>query len=672
VVLTIGELKVAIEAIKVIVGVVRQINNAVKTAKANKQQCDRLLKRIEGIEQGLKGLPESKQLEIPSRSLQNLTVQLTDCLEFINQFQSQNMFKKVLKSGNCKEKFSELNQSLVNAAIDLNLGLNILQLQKLEQENVSEESNCKSGEEMTLLLQKWREQDLLDQKGDRDAIDRMRNQLIQNQEVMLQEVVQLKDDSEERDRLLHDLLQSIKENFNEVMQRYDAKSDDADEVRLATHWVIPLDDLRYEKKIYSQDNDVTLYEGVWRNAPVIIKSVGRVLDKQDRNRLVEEMDHLQKVRHPNVIQFYGGFISPQRTYLVLERLSGDTLADVSIVESLTLNQKHEIAKDIAGGLLYLHRQGICHRQLLSSNISLSETKRAKITNFSYARNAGTVRQIDTLCTIAKNRVSIFGEQQSRLAPELYTAGNDYTEAADVFQYGCVIWNLWTGQELPAEFDFEQMEWTDNANIPPDYFTLIRDCCCPNPLLRLTMSEVLRQLQTMSLLKSVSTTMSSQQDLKSEEGQMVAGQPHRFFSPRNDSASVNKGEIQYEEGCEAQKQKNFKKAFTCFTQAIKNGFINAHTDVAILYLRGLGTAQNKRKAGEHLKIAAEAGHPRAQYNYARMHETGDLGEVDLATALSWYQKAADSIRSIPKAREKVAKLSKQLSEQSFRPNLANAR
>jgi hypothetical protein len=74
---------------------------------------------------------------------------------------------------------------------------------------------------------------------------------------------------------------------------------------------------------------------------------------------------------------------------------------------------------------------------------------------------------------------------------------------------------------------------------------------------------------------------------------------------------------------------------------KAGNADAQLQVAVLYAKGDGVAQDYETAANWFRAAAEQGLARAQYDLGVLYERGRGVPVDLAQAFNWYKKAADS-------------------------------
>ena len=83
-----------------------------------------------------------------------------------------------------------------------------------------------------------------------------------------------------------------------------------------------------------------------------------------------------------------------------------------------------------------------------------------------------------------------------------------------------------------------------------------------------------------------------------------------------------------------------------------GYIIAHYSLAVCYHNGEGVAQDRDKAFEHFKAAAEGGDSDAQYRLASYYLNGWGAPKDNMKAWAWFVKAAkqgneDALRFVNK-------------------------
>ncbi len=130
------------------------------------------------------------------------------------------------------------------------------------------------------------------------------------------------------------------------------------------------------------------------NRSVAIKVLGErvAADPARRARFEREARVISQLNHPHICTLHDVGEHEGITYLVLELLDGETLAE-RLVRSkdrpLPLNEALAIAIQIADALAAAHRQGIVHRDLKPSNVMLTRMG-AKLLDFGIAKAVGGV------------------------------------------------------------------------------------------------------------------------------------------------------------------------------------------------------------------------------------------------------------------------------------------
>ena len=107
-------------------------------------------------------------------------------------------------------------------------------------------------------------------------------------------------------------------------------------------------------------------------------------DPHFRERFDREARSISSLNHPHICTLHDVGIDGDVSYLVMEYLEGDTLADRLKKGPLPLAQTLEIAIDIAEALDKAHKHGIVHRDLKPGNVMLTKSG-AKLLDFGLAK-----------------------------------------------------------------------------------------------------------------------------------------------------------------------------------------------------------------------------------------------------------------------------------------------
>jgi tetratricopeptide (TPR) repeat protein/TolB-like protein len=181
---------------------------------------------------------------------------------------------------------------------------------------------------------------------------------------------------------------------------------------------------------------------------VALKTIrsGIAEDSGSIDRFKREVQLARQVTHGNVCRIYDVFRHAGITFLTMELLHGETLADrLARVDRLTTAQARPIVSQIAAGLTAAHRVGVVHRDFKSANVMLVPDAqeeagvRAVITDFGLARLA----RADSGESITATMTGAMAGTPAYMAPE-QVEGGPITPATDIYALGVVLYEMVTG------------------------------------------------------------------------------------------------------------------------------------------------------------------------------------------------------------------------------------
>jgi serine/threonine protein kinase len=175
-----------------------------------------------------------------------------------------------------------------------------------------------------------------------------------------------------------------------------------------------------------------------REVAVKVLDIGTAPDDRAAERFRHEATSAAALSHPNVVSVYDAGIEEGLAFLVMELLSGPTVAELIQERGpLSVTFALDLARQAAEGLDAVHMVGVVHRDVKPGNLMLDQHGRLKVLDFGIARLAeATAPQLTASGTV-------FGSA-AFLSPE-QARGEAATAASDHYALGCVLMAMLTGQ-----------------------------------------------------------------------------------------------------------------------------------------------------------------------------------------------------------------------------------
>src|SRR6202171_4161119 len=177
-------------------------------------------------------------------------------------------------------------------------------------------------------------------------------------------------------------------------------------------------------------------------------------DSERLSRFQREAKMLAALNHSNIATIYGLEQSGGTSYLVMELVSGETLAERVKAGPLGI-EALKIAVQIAEALEAAHEKNIIHRDLKPANVKVTPEGKVKVLDFGLAKAfAGDAASDDpsnspTLSAAATMQGVILGTA-AYMSPE-QAGGKPCDKRPDIWRFGCVLYELLSGgQAFPGE------------------------------------------------------------------------------------------------------------------------------------------------------------------------------------------------------------------------------
>jgi serine/threonine protein kinase len=184
-----------------------------------------------------------------------------------------------------------------------------------------------------------------------------------------------------------------------------------------------------------------------RDVAIKIVSAG-LADAGRLARFEREARMLAALNHPHIATLFAWEpLDPSLgeaggTMLVMELVDGPTLEMKLARGALPLPEVVRIGSQIADAVAAAHDHGIVHRDLKPANIKLTATGAVKVLDFGIAKAVDAAQAAAATATLTEAG-QIVGTS-AYMSPE-QTRGSDIDARADVWAFGCVLFEMLTGQ-----------------------------------------------------------------------------------------------------------------------------------------------------------------------------------------------------------------------------------
>jgi serine/threonine protein kinase len=187
-----------------------------------------------------------------------------------------------------------------------------------------------------------------------------------------------------------------------------------------------------------------------RNVAIKVLPEAFAHDAERLSRFQREAKMLAALNHPNIATIHGLEQSNGTQYLVMELVSGETLAErVKRDGALPVEEALAICKQIAEALEAAHEKGIIHRDLKPANVKVTPEGKVKVLDFGLAKAfAGDTASSEsaespTLSAAATMQGVILGT--AYMSPE-QARGRAVDKRTDIWAFGCVLYELLTEKQ----------------------------------------------------------------------------------------------------------------------------------------------------------------------------------------------------------------------------------
>lgn len=211
--------------------------------------------------------------------------------------------------------------------------------------------------------------------------------------------------------------------------------------------------------------------------------------KESAKQLMQEITLLSRLRHPNIVQYYGSESVGDRLYIYLEYVSGGSiyklLQEYGQFGDLAIRS---YTQQILSGLAYLHAKNTVHRDIKGANILVDPNGRVKLADFGMAKHI-----TGQSCPLS------FKGSPYWMAPEVIKNSSGCNLAVDIWSLGCTVLEMATTKPPWSQYEgvAAMFKIGNSRELPaiPDHLLddgkdFIRQCLQRNPLHRPTAAQLL--------------------------------------------------------------------------------------------------------------------------------------------------------------------------------------
>ncbi|XP_078379497.1 uncharacterized protein LOC144662542 isoform X1 [Oculina patagonica] len=188
----------------------------------------------------------------------------------------------------------------------------------------------------------------------------------------------------------------------------------------------------YRGKLKQQEEEQPVALKVWQN-------------EFDASVFLAETETLRKLNCPSIVKFYGAALlnegDQMKAILVMELCKEDLRRHIfqnrenipGMPSSTAPTDRNTIgwARDIAGALEFVHKQGFVHRDLKLENVLITHDGVVKIADVGVTKQANMI-------------TGTLAGTPAYLAPEVIRS-SVYDNEADIYSFGIMMWEMWYGK-----------------------------------------------------------------------------------------------------------------------------------------------------------------------------------------------------------------------------------
>src|SRR5882762_370017 len=165
-----------------------------------------------------------------------------------------------------------------------------------------------------------------------------------------------------------------------------------------------------------------------------------------KKRLLKEAQAAAKLDHPNICNIYDVNEADSFTFIVMQYIEGETLADKMERGPLAVSTALAIVEQAAEGLAEAHAHGIVHRDIKPLNMMITPRGHLKILDFGLAKQMRSSDSVDNeapTATLLSTPGHVIGTMPY-MSPE-QVQGEPLDASSDIFSLGVTFYEMLAGK-----------------------------------------------------------------------------------------------------------------------------------------------------------------------------------------------------------------------------------
>jgi serine/threonine-protein kinase len=238
-----------------------------------------------------------------------------------------------------------------------------------------------------------------------------------------------------------------------------------------------------------------------RRVAIKVLTPEAMADPDAKDRFLQEARLASNIQHENIISIYDFGEDAGRPFMVMEFVEGESLrAAIEGGRAGDMAERIGIARQAARALEHIHTRKVIHRDIKPENIHLDRMGKVRLMDFGIASATGTAAKAGSTAGTP-----------FYMAPE-QVLGVDVTIQADIYSFGIVLYELFTGKKpflgSKVEEIFEQIlhkpvdaQLLIAADVPKPVMDVIARCTAKKLIERpATLGPVVDELQAAAVLE----------------------------------------------------------------------------------------------------------------------------------------------------------------------------